>query len=1647
MSTSISRSTPQFIATIVAFFTITISYSQISYEAAFPNLRFNRPVEIQNANDGSDRLFVVEHAGVIKVFPNSTDVNSSQVQTFLDIQSQVSFSSGQEIGLLGLAFHPDYSTNGYFYVFYTDQPSNYRVNVVRYQVNATNPNVADTSSATTIYSFVKNQNNSNHNGGKIAFGPDGYLYISIGDGGGGGDPRNNAQNLNNAFGSIVRIDVDLDGTNPVSGNGQYEIPSDNPRVGLSGLDELYAWGIRNTWKFSFDGNVLWGADVGQNALEEINIIEKGGNYGWKRFEGTNTYSSGTSLITSPDTKPIYTYNRSSGDVSVTGGYVYRGSMTTSSLQGKYIYGDYVSGRVWALDYNETTGQATNDFLFRTSGGVLISSFGLDEDGDLYFSDYKSSAQIYKITDENAGPTEVQVNGVGNWVNSGVDGVNGIVEAVVNDGSDNFYVAGNFSNASGIPVGKVAKYSKSAGWESFLNSTDGEINTVAIASNGDVYVGGEFTQIDGIAASNVAFWNGTVWSPLGSGTDDRVDIIQIDSNDNIYVGGSFITAGGITVNYIALWDGTWNALTDVTNSVAGTNNEIRAISFDETERLYVGGNFDTAGGNSAPRIAVWDGTNWGTLGSGTSGFVQSIVVTTDYIYAGGNFSDAGSETVNRIGRWNRTSSTWESLNFGLSGNVNSMAYDGSHLYVGGAFLTASDEEQVNEIMNFVARWSNANGWEALGPNTNVGVTTLVNSLALTTDNAQLLVGGNFSSAGTKSVSNIAFWGENVGCQTNIVTPQYTVNGTANSGATELTITEGSTFELGITDNLYIEIEGPNNNNSNGDLSIASITFDDEGVYSITTTEGCSTTFELSVIQDPNGDEDNDGVINSDDLCPNTPNGESVDANGCGESQKDDDNDGVFNNLDLCPNTPNGESVDSDGCGESQKDDDNDGVFNNVDICPNTPSNETADNLGCGPSQQDIDNDGVLNTDDLCNGTPAGEPVDANGCSESQLDDDNDGVFNTEDLCPNTPNGESVDANGCGQSQLDDDNDGVFNNVDQCPNTPNGEAVDVNGCGQSQLDDDDDGVFNTEDLCPNTPNGESVNSDGCGQSQLDDDNDGIFNNVDLCPGTPNGESVDANGCSESQRDDDNDGVLNPDDLCPDTPNGETVDSNGCGSSQLDDDNDGVFNNNDICPNTPAGESVDADGCSDSQRDDDNDGVLNPDDLCPDTPNGEAVDSNGCGQSQLDNDNDGVLNPIDICPNTPNGETVDANGCSDSQLDDDNDGVSNGDDLCPNTPADELANLNGCSASQLDADNDGVSDADDICPNTPVGESVDAQGCGNSQQDIDSDGVPNSLDLCNDTPSGESVDVNGCSDSQLDDDNDGVSNADDVCPNTPAGVSVDFEGCELPPDDDGDGVPNSEDACPNTPVGLLVGLDGCEIVNLPATNFSISSIGNTCIGVFDGQILIEAERNLNYIARLRSVSFAETQNFNNSILFDNLPAGTFELCISINGVTNYESCSTVVVDSPTSLGVIGNLNSTNNVLNLEMSGGQEYIVTINESTFSTTSDKIELNLRSGENKVMVTTGKECQGVFEETYIIIDDIMAYPNPFNSILTVAKNNNSENNVFINLFNISGQLILTGHIDNSDTSIDLDTTKLAPGFYILEIYQNGNQSNLKLIKQ
>jgi len=354
----------------------------VGIERVFPHLRFRRPVFLTHAGDGSGRLFVVEQQGVIRVFSPDPEVREAPV--FLDIRDRVS-RRGNEEGLLGLAFHPRFEENGHFFVHYSSSVNDQHGIVARFRVDPKRPDRADPESERPI--LVQPQPYRNHNGGMIAFGPDGYLYVSLGDGGFANDPQNNAQNLSNWLGTILRIDVDRPGE-----ERPYSIPPDNPFVGRSPevREEIWAYGLRNVWRFSFDRETgeLFAGDVGQDRFEEIDRIVAGGNYGWRGYEASKRFVRRTRIPAGEHVEPIAEYGRSEG-ISVTGGYVYRGARHPA-LRGLYFYGDYASGNLWAL---ERTGGGYRSTLVRRTGRS-IASFGEDESGEVYLLSFDGG--LYRI---------------------------------------------------------------------------------------------------------------------------------------------------------------------------------------------------------------------------------------------------------------------------------------------------------------------------------------------------------------------------------------------------------------------------------------------------------------------------------------------------------------------------------------------------------------------------------------------------------------------------------------------------------------------------------------------------------------------------------------------------------------------------------------------------------------------------------------------------------------------------------------------------------------------------------------------------------------------------------------------------------------------------------------------------------------------------------------------------------------------------------------------------------------------------------------------------------------------------------------------------------------------------------------------------
>jgi glucose/arabinose dehydrogenase len=383
------------------------SLPELGTAVAFPNLKFDRPVALAYPEDESDLLFVVEqHTATIQSFPNQRATSDKQL--FLKLPDKI--NRGNEEGLLGMAFHPKYKENKSFFVYYSADDNGTRHSVVsRFKATSDNPRKADPASEERIWVSAKDPF-ENHNGGTIAFGPDGYLYITLGDSGAADDPLNSGQNPADWFGSILRVDVD----HPSDGK-PYGIPSDNPaRRGpkfAKWAPEVYCIGLRNVWKFSFDrtSGELWAGDVGQNLWEMVHRIENGGNYGWSIREGFHPFQpqrrqrpESASKIAPPIVEYPHapTRDRKDSGLSITGGYVYRGKKTPS-LAGVYVYGDFDSGRIWGLRYENGKLRSNGELIdMRKNPKLQIASFGEDAQGELYILAF--DGRIHELVDHDKG---------------------------------------------------------------------------------------------------------------------------------------------------------------------------------------------------------------------------------------------------------------------------------------------------------------------------------------------------------------------------------------------------------------------------------------------------------------------------------------------------------------------------------------------------------------------------------------------------------------------------------------------------------------------------------------------------------------------------------------------------------------------------------------------------------------------------------------------------------------------------------------------------------------------------------------------------------------------------------------------------------------------------------------------------------------------------------------------------------------------------------------------------------------------------------------------------------------------------------------------------------------------------------------------
>ena len=364
----------------------------VKLERAFSGLRFQRPVALLQAPGEAARWFVVEQPGVVRVFDG--DAMGKPPAVFVDIRDRVD-DGPNEAGLLGMAFHPDFADNRQVFLSYT-APGRPLVSRVSRFTSADDGRTLDRGSERILITL--DQPFGNHNGGHVAFGPDGYLYAGYGDGGAGGDPHGNGQNTQTLLGAMLRIDVDLPspkrslGFAQAGGGRPYAVPPDNPfAASPGGRPEIFAWGLRNPWRFSFDRATgeLWVADVGQGLWEEVHRVVRGGNYGWNIREGAHCYGA-RSCDTSGLVDPVVEYSHAQG-CSITGGYRYRGR-AIPALTGVYVYGDYCSGRIWGL-YLDGAGGPESRWLLDTS--LSISSFGEGNDGELYVLDHRGGG-IYRL---------------------------------------------------------------------------------------------------------------------------------------------------------------------------------------------------------------------------------------------------------------------------------------------------------------------------------------------------------------------------------------------------------------------------------------------------------------------------------------------------------------------------------------------------------------------------------------------------------------------------------------------------------------------------------------------------------------------------------------------------------------------------------------------------------------------------------------------------------------------------------------------------------------------------------------------------------------------------------------------------------------------------------------------------------------------------------------------------------------------------------------------------------------------------------------------------------------------------------------------------------------------------------------------------
>lgn len=623
------------------------------------------PVFITSANDGTRRLFIVQQRGIIKV----VQPGSNTATDFLNVSGVVS-STGSERGLLGLAFHPQYSTNRRFFIYYTRQ-SDGAVEIAEYETPLATPNQANPVALRVI--IVIPQPFSNHNGGSVLFGPDGYLYAGPGDGGSGNDPGNNAQNINSLLGKILRIDVNT----PLGQVPAYNIPPTNPYVGVPGADEIYAVGMRNPYRFSFDRggtNQLWVGDVGQDAIEEVDIITLGGNYGWRVYEGNQCTNLDPGLCTPTNyLPPVFQYTSGGGSprCSVTGGHVYRGTLG-SFATGAYIHADYCTGEIF--QYTSLGGQT-----LRLDTTRLASGFGEDEFGEIYVTGLGGGAAngtVDKVVRLRSSAdfdgdlrTDVSVfrPSTGTWYVSNSSNGSVRIQGFGLDGD--IPVTEDFD---GDYISDVAVFRPSTGVWYYFRSSDSTVGVIPFGVGSDIPAAADY---DGDSMADLAIFRpstGTWW--IRRTTDPNNFLVQqFGLNGDVPVTGDYDGDGRYDI-------AVWRPSTGVWYRINSTTGSATSFQFGLENDVPTQADFD---GDGRTDIAVFRPSNgvWYIHRSFTGTFQFTNWGVSGDVPAAGDYDGDGSDD---IAVFRPTNGTWYRINssngtsvftpFGLNGDRAIPRYD-------------------------------------------------------------------------------------------------------------------------------------------------------------------------------------------------------------------------------------------------------------------------------------------------------------------------------------------------------------------------------------------------------------------------------------------------------------------------------------------------------------------------------------------------------------------------------------------------------------------------------------------------------------------------------------------------------------------------------------------------------------------------------------------------------------------------------------------------------------------------------------------------------------------------------------------------------------------------------------------------------------